>query len=524
MKISRLYPAVGVFALMGCSDPVPAPAPERAPAVSTPPGTLSSVEAAATITPQDIYNRVAFLASDSLRGRDTPSPGLEAAAAYLIREYQRIGLEPGGDNATFYQRYPLRRFGLDTASVHFGTVLADGSGNEMLEYGSDFFAAPGGEIAGADMNHGRLIFVGRLGDAGLPTASYAGSIPIVTIVGGYSSAWRTEVARARRLAFEAGATAVIVVADSSFPEQTFRQLALSSRSSQTTSIDEEIAVIYLTSRAFARIASRAGASVRFARSGAAIPFEAVEAHFAAARRIIQDARPPNVVAILRGSDPTLREEYIVLSAHLDHVGVGPAVNGDSIYNGADDNGSGTSALVEVAEAMATLRTRPRRSVIFLHVSGEEKGLLGSEYFSDRPTVPLNRLVANINVDMIGRNGPDTAVVIGKNFSSLGATAERVAAAHPELGLFLSDDKWPEDRFFFRSDHYNFARKEIPAIFFFSGEHVDYHRPSDHVEKLDTDKAARIAKVIFYTTEVIANETARPRWDPRGLAEVRAMTR
>jgi Zn-dependent M28 family amino/carboxypeptidase len=163
-------------------------------------------------------------------------------------------------------------------------------------------------------------------------------------------------------------------------------------------------------------------------------------------------------------------------------------------------------------------------VIFLHVSGEEKGLLGSKWYSDHPTVPLRSIVANINVDMIGRNSPDTVVVIGKNYSSLGRTAQTVTSRHPELGLTLSDDKWPEERFFFRSDHYNFARKEIPAIFFFSGVHADYHQPSDQVEKLDVDKAARIARVVYYTAEAIANDPARPTWEPRGLAEVRALTR
>jgi Zn-dependent M28 family amino/carboxypeptidase len=251
----------------------------------------------------------------------------------------------------------------------------------------------------------------------------------------------------------------------------------------------------------------------------------VQAHFAASQRLVQESRPPNVVAILRGSDPVLRDEYLVLSAHMDHVGVGQPVRGDSIYNGADDDASGTAGILEVAEAMASrLPARPRRSVIFLHVSGEEKGLLGSRWFSDHPTVPLKQIVADINVDMIGRNSPDTVVVIGKNYSSLGKTANEVQARHPELGLVLSDDPWPEERFFFRSDHFNFARKEIPAVFFFSGVHEDYHRPSDEVEKLNVDKAARIARTIYYTADAVANADGRPQWEPRGLAEVRALTR
>ncbi|HEU0053914.1 MAG TPA: M28 family peptidase, partial [Longimicrobium sp.] len=141
-----------------------------------------------------------------------------------------------------------------------------------------------------------------------------------------------------------------------------------------------------------------------------------------------------------------------------------------------------------------------------------------------PTLPLGQIVANINVDMIGRNNPDSVVVIGKDYSSLGGVANRLAAAHPELRLTLSDDIWPEERFFFRSDHFNFARKEVPAIFFFSGVHPDYHQPSDEVDKIDTDKATRISRMIFYLANDIANDPQRPKWDPKGLAEVRAMTR
>ena len=234
-------------------------------------------------------------------------------------------------------------------------------------------------------------------------------------------------------------------------------------------------------------------------------------------------RAPNVVAIFPGAGP-LANEYVVISAHMDHVGVGRPVRGDSIYNGADDNATGTSTLIEVAEAFASLRDRPARSIIFLAVSGEEKGLLGSRWYSDHPTVPLQSIVANINVDMIGRNSTDTVVVIGKNYSSLGQVVQRVAADNPWLGLAAGDDIWPDERFFFRSDHFNFARKEIPALFFFAGVHEDYHQPSDEVDLINPDKAARVARLIFLTAHAVASDPQRPTWIPEGLAEVRAMVR
>src|SRR5690606_2128007 len=148
-------------------------------------------------------------------------------------------------------------------------------------------------------------------------------------------------------------------------------------------------------------------------------------------------------------------------------------------------------LLEVAEAFASLPTSPRRSIIFLHVSGEEHGLLGSRHYSDNPTVPVASIVANLNVDMIARNSPDSIVAIGKDYSSLGGLVEAVGERHPEIGLVVSDDLWPEERFFYRSDHFNFARLEIPSLFFFAGVHEDYHQPSDEPDTIDAEKASRV---------------------------------
>jgi Zn-dependent M28 family amino/carboxypeptidase len=230
---------------------------------------------------------------------------------------------------------------------------------------------------------------------------------------------------------------------------------------------------------------------------------------------------PNVVGILEGSDPTLKNEYVVFSAHMDHVGVaGPRGSGgcrargaDSICNGADDDGSGTAAVVEIAEAFAGLNPRPKRSIIFLNVSGEEKGLWGSEFFSDHPAVPINNIVADLNIDMIGRNWKDTIVAIGKEHSDLGATLNRVGAAHPELNMRPIDDIWPQENFYFRSDHYNFARKGVPILFFFSGTHPDYHQVSDSPDKIDAEKESRVAQLIFYLGVEIANGAERPKWNP-----------
>jgi len=231
---------------------------------------------------------------------------------------------------------------------------------------------------------------------------------------------------------------------------------------------------------------------------------------------------PNVVAVLEGSDPALRDEYVIYSAHMDHVGVRQprGESTDSVWNGADDNASGTVTLMEVAEAMASMpvESRPRRSMLFLWVSGEERGLLGSAAYARDPSVPLESMVANFNVDMVGRNWADTIVAIGKEHSDLGETMNRVNDANPEIGMTAIDDIWPEENFYRRSDHFNFARRGVPVLFFFNGTHEDYHQASDEVEKLDTEKMARIGRLLLLLGVEVGNADERPQWNPESYEE------
>ncbi len=152
-------------------------------------------------------------------------------------------------------------------------------------------------------------------------------------------------------------------------------------------------------------------------------------------------------------------------------------------------------------------------VIILNVSGEEKGLWGSAWYADHPTVPMQQVVANVNLDMIGRNAPDSIVVIGKEHSDMGTTLAAVQQRHPELGLIASDDIWPEQNFYARSDHFNFAKKGVPVLFFFNGVHPQYHRPSDEVALIDGSKLARVAQLSFYFAADLASAAARPVWNP-----------
>jgi Zn-dependent M28 family amino/carboxypeptidase len=244
----------------------------------------------------------------------------------------------------------------------------------------------------------------------------------------------------------------------------------------------------------------------------------------------------NVVAVLEGSDPLLKNEYVALGAHYDHVGIGIPVNGDAIYNGADDDGSGTTALLSMAEALAKADVRPKRSVLFVWHAGEEKGLWGSRYFTDYPTIPLDKVVTQLNIDMIGRSkpegdtnpmnrelsGPNEIYVIGSKMMSteLGELVENVNRQYLNLTFnYRYDDPGDPNRFFFRSDHYNYARKGIPIVFFFDGEHQDYHRPGDSVDKIDFQKMEKVARTIYLTLWEVANRAERPKVDKQLPAQL-----
>ena len=232
--------------------------------------------------------------------------------------------------------------------------------------------------------------------------------------------------------------------------------------------------------------------------------------------------PPNTVGILEGSDATLRHEYVMVSAHMDHVGVTgggqncAASGADSICNGANDNGSGTVGVMQLARAFAALPRRPARTVIFALFSGEERGLWGSAHFAESPARPLSQAVAVLNIDMLGRNATDSLVVVGKSYSTLGEVTDRVTRAHPEVGMRLVDDPW-DGTYFTRSDQYSFARLGVPSILFFNGTHADVHTARDAVGLLNADAAARAVRMIFYVAHDVASTAKRPTWDPAAQA-------
>jgi hypothetical protein len=237
-----------------------------------------------------------------------------------------------------------------------------------------------------------------------------------------------------------------------------------------------------------------------------------------ARKVLARVRAPNVVGVFEGSDPSLRHEYLAYSAHIDHIGITPG-QPDSINNGADDNASGVAGLLELLEAFAMPGSRPRRSLLFLAPSAEEPGLLGSAHFTEHPTVPIESIVADINMDLIGRNWPDSVIAVGIEQSDLGETLAGVVRAHPELRMTPIADRWPEERIFYRSDHYNFARRGVPVLFFTSGTHSDYHRPTDQPDRINGEKESRLLRLLFYLGGDIANRDVRPQWRPESYRQI-----
>ena len=475
-------------------------------------------QAAATITEADIKSRIFIIAHDSMGGRNTPSPGLEKTAAYIAAEFKRFGLKPGGDNGSYIQRYPIRRAVLDTTS------------SELTIQGPDSKVRLG-------FTKDAAMFLGSVKSGSWPVVLVGGPVDTVNpapgAFKGKAVIWYPDLGvsglgrirqSVRHLARGGAAAVVVSIAPDSLlvgplKAQNAARLTVGNGGGGPWIMVRESAVLAQVPQAAEHIGMMRQSQVYTAQT-----VEGFTLRLNLKDKVLSEDAAPNTVGILEGSDPALKNEYIVFSAHMDHVGMStarPATSGvtpDTIFNGADDDASGTVGIVELAEAFAQPGARPKRSLIFLTVSGEEKSLWGSDHFAANPPVPIGRIVANLNADMIGRNWKDTIVVIGKEHSDLGQTLNRVNARHPELRMTAIDDLWPEQSFYTRSDHFNFARRGVPVLFFFNGTHADYHRPSDSPDKIDAEKEARIVRLMYWLALEIGNAAERPKWDPASYAK------
>ena len=474
--------------------------------------------AAGSITTKDVSRRIYIIADDSMLGRDTPSRGLELTAQYVADQFKKFGLKPGGENGSWFQRYKIVRKKLDLAASSVEFVAAGEQVQVNLNQDARFVFG----VAPATGTGGTALLLG--GPFGLEDVK---SIPaegkVIVAVLDYSHPIAQSTQDAIGILTQTGATGLILVSNRDSTTFAQRVAAQGKLSLSVAGLEEvKVPVVEVHQRALGEVTKALGLDLEQIRSAEAPVVRELtdlQIKFDLTETVFDTASAPNTIGILEGTDPTLKNEYLVYSAHMDHIGISRPGAPDSIANGADDDGSGTIGVVELAEAFSQKGARPKRSILLMTVSGEEKGLWGSDYFTNHPTIPLSSLVADINIDMIGRNWPDTIVAIGREHSDLGLTLARVNEAHPELAMAAIDDRWPEEQFYFRSDHYNFARKGVPILFFFNGVHDDYHQVTDSPDKINAEKESRILKLLFYLGEDIANAPARPKWNPESYKQI-----
>jgi Peptidase family M28 len=473
------------------------------------PGPLD--EAVETITSADIRSRIGILADDSMLGRDTPGPGLERAARYVSAEFHRLGLRPAGDRGTYVQRFGLSRWKVDTAA---SSLEVSCRGARAAVDFSDEVRVIGGDVSGKPITGDAILVAGPLRPATARDPRLRDRI--VLLAPDFARPLRFDLGdRVDEIATVARAVIILSNRDST----TFsRRIDISLEPRLTPDYRDaegEAPVVEVREDALGGVATVAAldlARLRDLDSTVVRDLPDLRIELRIARHYLQRATAPNLIAVLEGRDPRRRDEYVAISAHLDHVGV-RAGRADSIFNGADDNASGVAGLLELAEAFSRREARPARSLLFLVPSGEEKGLWGSAYWVRHPTVQLGDVVADLNMDLIGRNWVDSVIVTGPEMSSLGETLQRMTARHPELRMAPVADRWPEERIFYRSDHYNLALAGVPVLFFTSGTHTDYHQPTDVAARIDTEKASRLVRYVFHIGAAVANEPERPRWSP-----------
>jgi hypothetical protein len=476
------------------------------------PGPLA--QAAGTITAADVMHRVSIVANDSMLGRDTPSRGLELTAQYVASEFRRAGLRPAGDGDDYIQRFGLTRWAIDTAVSAVEMVAARARGVARLGSDARYLDGP---IPAAPLRGAVVLVAG----AAQPTEI---KNRIVLLVADFSKPVPAALNQQMLDLAAAGPQAVLILSNRDSAAFSDRlRLAARPRFTRDSAGNTGVGapIIEVHQRTLGPVLAAAGidpVALRRLGRGAQRTVAGLTIEIRLARRILARASVPNVAGVLEGRDSVLRNEYLVYSAHTDHIGISPG-QPDSINNGADDNASGVAGLLELAEAFAQPNARPRRSILFLAPGAEEPGLLGSAYYTEHPTVPIASMVADINMDLIGRNWPDSVIAVGLEQSDLEGTLQQVVRTHPELRMTPIADRWPEERIFYRSDHYNFARKGVPILFFTSGTHPDYHGPGDEADRIDPEKESRLVRLLFYLGTAIGDRTARPQWNPESYRQI-----
>ena len=460
----------------------------------------AAIKYASTITAQDMRSKLTVLASDEMGGRETGEKGQKMAAEFLAKFYADLGMDAPSEG-TYYQKFNL--YQTDWTGVTLktkkgqqkngDTFIFRGNGN-MTKEAKIFtvFAGAGAEadFEGLDLKDKGVIIMSSEND-------------------------RETIKRAK----DAGARAVFVAnADTEAFTKGLPRIARRSLKGRLSTKDgrdaAENLLFYISIDMAADLLNSSTDKLTAAISDSkSIKGRTVRTNV---KRTINEVPTENMVAYIEGTD--LKDEVLVISSHFDHIGQNE--DGTVINNGADDDGSGTTAVMEIAEAFKQATNEgngPRRSILFLNVTGEEKGLLGSAYYGDNPLFPLEKTVNNLNIDMIGRIDPDHednpnyvyAIGSEKLSSHLKIISEYANITYTKIDLdYRYDDPEDKNRFYYRSDHYNFAKHGIPIIFYFNGTHADYHRPSDTVDKIEFDLMANRTRLVFHTAWLLANRDER----------------
>jgi hypothetical protein len=508
-------------------------------------------QAMSTIHPEAIRADMRFLSDDLLEGRGTATRGHEIAARFMATQFEGLGLQPAGDGGTYFQEVPLRSVKPDESKSAFALTRA--GKEQALAFRTDY-------ILGADPSRpdvsveAPVVFVGygvtapdqgyddykQIDAKGKIVALLFGAPKFESSLKAHYSSGESK----QENAVAHGAVGIILVDDPGFeqiysfskrvrdlitpeyrwldkkgqPNDYYPQIKCGAELSMEATKNFFAGGAHTADEIFA--AAKAGKPPAFS-----MPITA-KIHTVSQPA---DVHSPNVVAKLEGSDPALNSEYLLYSAHLDHVGIGEPVNGDKIYNGALDNASGSATLLEIARAFSRMNPRPRRSILFALVTGEEAGLLGSDYFAHYPTVPKSSIVANINVDEALILWPmQDVIAFGAEHSNLDAVIKRAAQ---RMDLVESPDPLPDEVVFIRSDQYSFVRQGIPATMpspgfksndpkinppaiFGKWEETRYHQPQDDMDQpgLDFDAAAKFARFVFLCGYLVTEDAQRPTWN------------
>ncbi len=491
------------------------------------------IKFAHTITAEDIEAHLSVLASDEFEGRETGAPGNELAAQYIADHFEKIGLEKTNDS--YFQNVVFSSSGWNDTEIFVN--------GEKFKHLWDYLAYPDAFNNMQDFRANEVLFLGygiddpRYSDyqgksvEGKVLMIYLGE-PMINestsrITGSSElSEWSASVDKKLQIAKDKGAKMVLLVSADlkGFLMENRKyllggSLQLGDKRDQVGSIP---AHAYISTTLAEAIIGKKRKKVtkrvkKMNLKGKSKALELETDFKGSFDNYLNILEGKNVLGFIEGSD--LKDELIVVSAHYDHLGK----RGNDIFNGADDNGSGTSTVLDMAEAFQLAKEAghgPRRSMLFLLVTGEEKGLLGSQWYAENPTFPLENIVADVNVDMIGRiddNHSDAnyIYVIGSDrlSSDLHLINEQANNNYTQMVLdYTYNSEEDPNRYYYRSDHYNFAEKGIPAIFYFSGVHKDYHRPSDTIEKILFDKVEKTGHLIFHTTWELVNRNERIRVD------------